>query len=194
MKFSQLVATVMCLIPALVFAHPAEDLVKQVTEDLITVLEDPAARNDKKLVREAVDRDVLPHIDFELMTKLTVGTHWKTADAGQRESLVGEFRDLLLNTYASALDAYSGQSLEFLPYEEGSRDDRAEVKTLFLNPAATQNIPVDYKLRKKGSWLIYDIEVENISLVRGYESEFASQIKKGGIDGLINALRSKNGK
>lgn len=197
MKIIRLVLTLVCLLPTLVIAHPAEDLVKRVTEDLLAVLDSPEAKKDKSVVRTAVDKEVLPHIDFELMTKLTVNKHWKTANAEQRQSLVSEFRDLLLNTYTKAFDEYSGQTLEFLPYQENeSRPDRAEVKTLFMDPGASADIPVDYKLRKQkesGAWVIYDIEVENISLVRGFKSDFINQIQKGGIDSLIDALRKKNG-
>ena len=99
----------------------------------------------------------------------------------------------MLGTYTRALDEYSGQSLEFLPFEAGSREDRAEVKTLFKDPGASAPIPIDYKLHnKQGPWMIYDIKVEQVSLVLGYKSEFGSQIQKGGVEGLIQALKEKN--
>jgi phospholipid transport system substrate-binding protein len=180
-------------LPGLVFAHPALDLVRQVTDKFITALESPEAKGNQEFIKAAVDRDVLPHIDFESMTKLTVGKAWKEASAEQRESLLSEFRTFLLGTYTRALDEYSGQSLDFLPFEAGKRDDRAEVKTLFKDPGASAAIPIDYKLHnKKGPWMIYDIKVEQVSLVLGYKSEFGSQIAKGGVDGLIKALQEKN--
>jgi len=191
-KHFHVVLVLLMALPVLVQAHPAEDLIKKLTIDLIAVLEDPDAGADSELVRDSINADVLPHIDFTLMTKLTVGKHWKTASKEQQQQLVGEFRELLLNTYTKALDEYAGQSLEFLPYRPGQREDRAVVKTLFKDPGASVDIPVDYKLRKKDDWLIYDIEVENISLVLGYRSEFASQIKNNGIAGLISALKAKN--
>ena len=82
--------------------------------------------------------------------------------------------------------------MEFLPFNEGQTDKLAVVKTLLKDPAASTVIPIDYKLRKKDSWLIYDIAVHNSSLVLNYKSEFGSEIKKGGIGGLIEALRKKN--
>lgn len=180
-------------LPGVLVAHPAHDLVKGVTEKFIATLASPEAKSDKAFVKTAVDRDVLPHIDFESMTKLTVGKAWKDASAEQRDTLVSEFRTFLLGTYTTALDQYSGQSLEFLPYEAGKRDDRAEVRTLFKDPAASSPIPIDYKLHNKnGPWMIYDIKVEQVSLVLGYRSEFGAQIDKGGIDGLINVLKEKN--
>lgn len=187
------IALIAMALPNTLLAHPAQDLVEQVTEKLITVLDSPKAKSDSEFVRTAVNSDVLPHIDFESMTKLTVGKAWKSASAEQRIDLVDAFRDFLLNTYTSALTQYSGQSMEFLPYAAGKRDDRAEVKTLFKDPGASASIPIDYKLHnKKGPWMIYDIKVEQVSLVLGYKSEFSSLISKGGVDGLIKALQEKN--
>lgn len=180
-------------LPGLSLAHPAHDLVREVTENFIAELEKPEAQGDKAYIESAVNRDVLPHIDFESMTKLTVGKAWKSASEAQRESLVSEFRTFLLGTYTTALGQYSGQALEFLPYEAGTRDDRAEVRSLFKDPAASEPIPIDYKLHNKnGPWMIYDIKVEQVSLVLGYRSEFGAQIEKGGIDGLIDVLKKKN--
>ena len=82
--------------------------------------------------------------------------------------------------------------MEFLPFSEGKTDKLAVVKTKLKDGDAGSAIPIDYKLRKKDSWLIYDIAVHNSSLVLNYKSEFGSEIKKGGIDGLIKALQKKN--
>ncbi len=177
-----------------VLAHPAQDLVKGVTENFIAALESTEAKADKSFIRTAINRDVVPHIDFESMTKLTVGGKaWKNATDDQKTTLVDEFRKFLLNTYTNALDEYTGQTMEFLPYKAGKREDRAEVKTLFNDAGASAKIPIDYKLHnKQGPWMIYDIKVEQVSLVLGYKSEFSNQIKKGGLDGLIEALKEKN--
>lgn len=187
------VTVFLATLPGVLLAHPAQDLVQEVTENFIAALASPEAKSDKQFIQSAIDSDVVPHIDFESMTKLTVGKAWKSASAEQRTTLVDEFRRFLLGTYTTALDQYSGQSLEFLPYEAGKRDDRAEVRTLFKDPGASTPIPIDYKLHNRnGPWMIYDIKVEQVSLVLGYRSEFGAQIEKGGIDGLINVLKEKN--
>ena len=187
------VALIAIMLPNTLLAHPAQDLVEQVTQKLLIALDSPEAKSDSEFLRSQINTDVLPHIDFESMTKLTVGKAWKSANAEQRTDLVTEFRDFLLNTYTSALNEYSGQTMEFLPYGAGKREERAEVKTLFKDKGASASIPVDYKLHNKnGPWMIYDIRVEQVSLVLGYKSEFSSLISKGGVDGLINALQEKN--
>ncbi len=196
MKFVRALLLVAGLLPAVVLAHPAEELVRKITGDMISALSSPEAKNDSNFVRSKIDTEVLPHIDFATMTKITLGANaWKGASAEERDALVSEFRELLLNTYTTALGEYSGQKLEILPHQATENDDRiAVVKTYFDD--ANVKIPVDYKLRTTKSepdnWLVYDIEVENVSLVKSYQSEFSSQIKQGGVSGLIDTLRAKN--
>jgi len=197
MTFFRTLIAVLVVVPSLALAHPAEDLIRDITGDLITALKSPEAKSNKDFVSATVDTDVLPHIDFSTMTKITLGAkHWKASSAEQRVQLVEEFKALLLSTYTTALDQYSGQKLTILPYQPSENDTKiAKVSTYFDD--AGVKIPVNYKLRTtkkdRNTWKVYDIEVENVSLVKSYQAEFSSQIKSSGVDGLIGALRSKNG-
>ena len=196
MKFLSTLLTLFLLTPSMAFAHPAEDLIREVTNDLIAALKSPAAESDETFVRKTIEADVLPHIDFVTMTKITLGAkQWKAATASQRDELVDEFSELLLNTYTAALDQYSGQKLEIKPYTPSDNDDKiAVINTLFDD--ANVKFPVDYKLKTskadRDTWKVYDIEVESVSLVKSYKAEFSSQIQSAGVDGLIEALRKKN--
>jgi len=196
MKFLRTLLMSLVLLPAVAFAHPAEDLVRQITGDLLGALNSPQAKSDQSFVRGKINTDVLPHIDFTTMTKITLGAkEWKKASKDQRRDLVGEFRELLLNTYTTALDQYSGQKLEIMAHTPTDNDDKiAVIKTIFDD--ANVKFPVDYKLKTskadRKTWKVYDIEVENVSLVKSYKAEFSSQIKKAGVDGLIKTLRAKN--
>ena len=196
MKFFRTLIAVIAMLPAVVLAHPAEDLIDNITSDLISALKSPKAKSDATFLRDTLNSDVLPHVDFTTMTKITLGVkHWKAASKEQRKELVKEFRELLLTTYMTALDQYSGQELTILPYSPGENDDKiALVKTVFDD--AGVKIPVDYKLRTtkadRNTWKVYDIEVESVSLVKSYKAEFSSQIKQAGVEGLIGTLREKN--
>ena len=198
MKFIRTILMTVLLLPATVMAHPAEDLIRQLTGDMISALNSPQAKADDNFVRARINSDILPHIDFTTMTKITLGSkEWKKASKDQRSVIVNEFRELLLNTYTAALDEYSGQTLEILPHQASENDDKiAVVKTVFDD--ANVKFPVDYKLKTtksdRNTWKVYDIEVENVSLVKSYKAEFSSQIKKSGLDGLIKTLRAKNDK
>ena len=136
-KFLKAVALCVALAPMALFAgHPAEDMVKKLTDDLLTTLQNPQSKVDEKFLSEALERDVLPHIDFDLMTKLAIGKNWKKSSKEQRSALVSEFRSLLVKTYTKALSEYSGQKQEFLPFKpDAKRDDRAVVCLLYTSPS-----------------------------------------------------------
>ena len=198
MKILRTLLLSFALLPAIALAHPAEDLVRQITTDVLDALKSPNAGSDASYVRGKVDTDVLPHIDFTTMTKLTLGSkQWKKASKEQRTELVDEFRQLLLNTYTAALDQYSGQTLEILPHTPSDNDDKiAVIRTVFDDSGS--RFSVHYKLRSlkadRNIWKVYDIEVDRVSLAKSYKAEFNSQIQDAGVDGLIKTLRDKNSK
>jgi len=175
--------------------HPAQTMVVDSTSQLIDVLKTEGERikNDKAFLDEQIVKYVVPYVDFGTMTKLAVGKSWKKADEQQRVDLVAEFKSLLLNTYTNALTEYSGESIAFEPFKPERRDDRAVVRSSFKQSSGS-TIPVLYKLRDKQGWLIYDIEVDQISLVTSYRTAFSSEIEKGGIDGLLKTMKDKNAK
>ena len=148
-------------------------------------------KSDPEFLNSQVEELVVPVIDFETMTKLAVGKFWRQADEAQQQELVSQFRQLLLNTYTGALTEYSGEAIEFQPFRPESREDRAVVRSVF-NQAAGGSVPIQYKLRDKDGWLIYDIEVNNVSLVTSYRTAFANEIDQGGIDGLLSTLKERN--
>lgn len=173
--------------------HPAQTMVVNSTSQLIDILKNESDRikSDKAYLDEQIDKLVVPYVDFNTMTKLAVGKSWKIADAQQRVDLVAEFKALLLNTYTNALTEYSGESIDFEDFKPERRDDRAVVRSTF-NQSSGSSVPVLYKLREKDGWLIYDIEVDQISLVTSYRTAFSSEIEKGGIEGLLKTMKDKN--
>lgn len=183
----------MALVATAADDHPAQTMVIDSTTQLIDVLKTQGDRikNDKAFLDEQVNKFVVPFVDFKTMTKLAVGKSWKQADAQQRVDLVDEFKALLLNTYTNALTEYSGESIDFEDFKPERRDDRAVVRSTFKQ-ASGNSVPVLYKLRDKDGWLIYDIEVDQISLVTSYRTAFSSEIEKGGIDGLLKTMKDKN--
>ena len=180
-------------VPALAADHPAQTLVVDSTTEMLEVLRNEGDRvaADPAYLAVKVEEIVVPHLDFNTMTKLAVGKFWRQADAGQKTELVTEFKTLLLNTYTSALTEYSGGTIEFEPFRPEQRDDRAVVRSVF-DQSGGQAVPVVYKLRERDGWSIYDIEVDGLSLVTSYRTAFASEIRKGGVDGLLGTLKKRN--
>ncbi|MCB1756196.1 MAG: ABC transporter substrate-binding protein [Gammaproteobacteria bacterium] len=185
---------VMLMFTSLAFAHPAQDLVESSTREVMDILtqEKEKLENDPVALKSLVDEKIIPHLDFEAMTALSLGKNWREATPEQRNELVTEFKELLLNTYMSALTLYTGQEMEFKPFIPEKRDDRAIVRAVFLQPG-NKGVPVNYKLRLKDEqWKIYDIDVNNINLVSTYRSTFAQRVAQVGIDGLIKEIKEKN--
>lgn len=198
-KIKQLIASGLLSVLALTALaaddHPAQTLVVDSTTKLIGVLKSEGERikTDQEYLDAQISTYVVPNVDFNTMTKLAVGKSWRKADENQKVELVNEFTSLLLNTYTNALTEYSGESINFQPFKPEKRDDRAVVRSVFKQ-ANGSTIPVLYKLRDKEGWLIYDIEVDQISLVTSYRTAFSNEIEKGGIDGLLKTMKDKNDK
>ena len=170
-------------------------LIKTTVRDVLEIV-----RNDKELrsgnqkkMLELVDAKVLPHFNFEHMTKLAVGKSWRTATAEQKKSLMSEFRILLVRTYTKAFTSYRDQIVEVKPFKMDPAATEVTVKTAIVKPGSQQPILVDYDMEKMpDGWKVYDLTVEGVSLVTSYRGTFADQIQQVGIDGLIKTLVDKN--
>ena len=189
------VALAMSSLVATAADHPAQALVEESITGMLDVLKNDGERikTDEEYLQAKIDELIVPHLDFNTMTKLAVSKFWRRADAEQKVELVTEFKMLLLNTYTGALNLYSGEAIAFEPFRPESRDDRAVVRSTF-SQSGGDDVPVNYKLRDNDGWSIYDIEVNQISLVTSYRAAFANEIEKGGIAGLINTLKERNEK
>lgn len=136
---------------------------------------------------------VIPHFDFVSMSKWVLGrTNWKSANTGQREKFVGEFRTLLVRTYAKALLEYSNQEITYFPIENNPDSNIVVVKTEISQPG-TKPIPINYSMHASGGeWKVIDVVVDGISLVATYRGSFASEIRENGLDVLITKLAERN--
>jgi phospholipid transport system substrate-binding protein len=189
---SALLATSAVLSPASAASNTPDELVRQVVEQTLTDLRDNKEKIKEQGVFEFVNQRLLPHFDFEYMSQLVVGRHWRKASAQQRSDFSDQFKTLLIKTYAGALESYTDEVVEILPYRAGSDPEDATVSTEIV-PKAGPAIPIDYSLHKKeGNWIVYDVSVDGLSLVTNYRRSFGKKIKSEGIDDLIADLTSKN--
>jgi len=170
-------------------------LAKRVTDEVIAVLradKDIQAGNTKKVL-DLVEAKIVPHFNFSRMTRLAVGAPWRQASAAQQQSLTNEFRTLLVNTYTTAFTQYRDQVIEYRPFKMASGDTDVVVRSLIKQKTGADPIDINYSMEKvDGAWKVYDVVIAGVSLVQNYRSTFASEIQKGGVDGLIAALAAKN--
>ena len=185
----------MLLAPALAAAQEAPDaLVRRVTDEVLTVIradKDIQSGNVNK-VAQVAEQKVLPHFDFERMTRLAVGRNWAQASPEQKQSLIKEFRTMLVRTYSSSLAQYRNQQIDVKPAKVGAADKDAMVKTAVVQQGGPP-IPIDYAMEKTDAgWKVYDVVIDGASLVTTYRGTFNDQVQKGGIDGLIKTLQDRN--
>ncbi len=172
-----------------------DTLARNVTNDVLRIVrqdKDIASGNTSK-VNALVEQKILPLFNFKHMTQLAVAKHWPRATPEQQESLTDQFRGMLVRTYASSLTSVADYKIEFKPFRSTPGDTEVTVSTEVSKPGAPP-IPIDYRLEKtdNNGWKVFDVIVDNVSLVTVYRSSFNSEVRKGGVDGLIAALERRN--
>lgn len=173
----------------------ASRVVESTSERMLSALKSQrsAIKSNPAKIYGLVDRILVPKFDFNMITKAAVGKHWSEATPAQKKALTEGFQQVLIRTYAKALLNYSGEEIRYLPEKPG-RSGTVVVPTE-VSEAGAKPIPIDYKLHNRsGGWKVYDVKIDNVSLVSNYRSSFNSQIRKDGIDGLIKRLDEMNAK
>jgi phospholipid transport system substrate-binding protein len=173
---------------------PPDELVKKVMLDIQNVIvsdKEIKGGNREKSIR-LIEEKALPHFDQRGMTALAVGVNWRKATPEQKERLVQEFRTLILRTYASSISAFADQKFEFRPVKLAPEDTETTVPVRIVQ-SGSQPVLVEYDMEKKADgWKCYDVRIAGVSLVINYRTEFGILVRDKGIDGLIDALTTKN--
>jgi phospholipid transport system substrate-binding protein len=159
-------------------------------DKLFKVLQDETLKGVEKseLRHERIAEVVFMQFDMRRMAKLSLGRGWRNLNEAERDHFVDLFRKLLAKSYVATIDGYSGERLSYI--KEIIRGNKAEVRTLVIGNG--KEIPLSYKLKLNNSrWLIYDVIIENVSLVRNYRSQFDPIMKKEGFAGLVKRLEKK---
>lgn len=184
------------LVVAVAQAHAdgtADVLVRQISVEVIeTAKSDKAIQGgDLARISALVESKVMPHVNFEVVTRSAVGPQWRSATPEQRGKLQAEFKTLLVRVYAGAISQLRDQTVEItktLPVPGGSQ---VVVQTEVRGKG--EPIKLDYRMDKVAeSWKIIDVNVGGLWLVQNYRSQFAQELGKGGIDGLIATLVERN--
>ncbi len=172
-------------------------LVKQASDDMLKALKDNEAEleTNPDKIYDLVESILMPHFDFEKMSKLALGKNWRVANDEQRVRFIEEFRLLLIRTYATAMLEYTDEEIHFLPFRDDLSRKRVNVPMEVLQPAGP-SIPMALSLyqNKDDAWKVYDVKIDGISLVTNYRSSFANEIRNGGMEQLINNLAERNAK
>jgi phospholipid transport system substrate-binding protein len=172
--------------PQRIIQHVSDGLMRVLREDRNLLATDPG------YVYRLVDELFLPHVDVPRVSALALGSYWRDATSEQRRVFQAEFKRLLIQTYASALDSLSAWEIRFLPMQLEPGTTRTLVRTEIQQPGG-QPVRVDYRMAfSDGRWRAYDVAVQEISLLASYRSQFAAVAQRHGIDGLLRELTARN--
>ena len=183
------------LAPVAAFAQSEapDALVKRISSDVLdTIKGDPALKGgDMARINALVNEKVMPHVNFRRMTSAAVGPAWRKATEAQRESLLKEFKSLLIRTYAGALSQVSDQTISVKPLRAAAGDTDVLVRTEVNGKG--EPVQLDFRLEKDANgWKIYNFNVLGVWLVETYRNQFGEEINKSGIDGLIQSLAARS--
>lgn len=191
-----IVIFVMALIwqPSLAGDSEPQKLITTTADNVLNIIKARQAefKEEPAKLFAMVDEKVLPHFDFERMTELALGRYKRKLTDQEKPLLIQEFRHLLVRTYGKALLEYNDQVIKYLPMRGSVAKGEVTVRTEIEQKGGFP-IPLNYSLYKKDEgWKVYDITVDNISLVTNYRSSFARKIKDSGVGGLIKSLQTRN--
>jgi phospholipid transport system substrate-binding protein len=173
-----------------VWASVPGDQVKATIDKVMEVLRDPTLQGSGKKSerREKLRQIVLPRFDFAEMAKRALGSNWNRYPDQQRE-FVTAFTQLLEETYADQIEAANGDKVVYL--SERTDKDYAEVATKFIS-AKGEETSMTYKLHPvESDWKVYDIVVENVSVVNNYRAQFNRVLSNASLDELIKRMKEK---
>lgn len=164
--------------------------VKDAVDEIISILQDeklavPARRAERK---QRVVAIVEKKFDFRDMSMRALAKHWRDRTPEEQDRFVFLFKTLLENTYIAKIETYSGEKVVF------KKTDRQGNKAVVYTDLVRKKVetPVNYKLKSNDDhWLVYDVEVEGVSLVNNYRTQFASILNKENFAGLIARLEEK---
>ncbi len=157
----------------------------------LDVLKDPELKKPgrEEERRQKVIKLAFGQFDMPRMAMLSLGRGWKKLSPEERREFTGLFKELLTKSYISMIDNYSGEKVVFT--REEVRGKKAEVRSKVIS--SNRETPIFYRLKLEpdGRWLIYDVIIENVSLVRNYRSQFAPLMRKEGYAGLRQQMLKK---
>ena len=171
--------------PAL--AGPPTDQLREYSDQVIKVLDDPALRVQDR--RAAVRKIANQIFDLGETARRALARHWQARTPAEREEFTLLFADLLERTYIARIDQYGGERINYVG--EAIDGDRATVRAKVFTKKGTE-VPVESRMLLRGErWLIYDVLIENVSLIANYRAQFDKIVRTTSYEELVRRLKHK---
>ena len=173
------------------YAGAPLDMVQANVNKVLDVLRDPnlkgeAAKGAKKEKLEVIYEQMFDGVELSMRT---MGGNWKKLNPAQQKEFTLLYRQILEKAYIDKILSYTNEKIVF-PKESMLSNSQAEVQTNVIT--SSKEIPISYRvILKNGTWKVYDVVIENVSLVQNYRSQFNSILAKNTPDQLLETLRKK---
>jgi phospholipid transport system substrate-binding protein len=196
MKLFKSAALVFCILCFVFPAHhalasPARDQLQTTIDKLLEILKDPSLKGEEHTEqrRDALRKVIRERFSQTKMAQLTLGRHWRKRTREEKKQFAELFGKLLEKTYISKVEAYTDEKVVFV--KEFVKKRKAQIYTKVVTD--TVEIPIDYRMfrKKDGTWMVYDIVIEGVSLVGNYRSQFDQSLQKGSYEDLVRDLKTK---
>jgi phospholipid transport system substrate-binding protein len=165
--------------------------IQATVEKILAVVKNPDLKPEakKEQRRAQLRRIIYPKFDFEEMAKRSLGSEWQRRSREEQQEFTKVFTGLLEDRYLDQIESYDGEKFRYL--RETQDQQSAEVDTTVVNKKG-QEFSINYKLHRVGEdWRVYDVVIENISLVNNYRSQFNRVLTKSSFDQLVSAIKEK---
>jgi len=190
-------AAVALIAPTLAFAAPTppDQLAKQTVQKVLSDMNGQRAelRNDPQKLYNLIDKDLIPLIDLPYMSQLVLGQYWRQASPEQRDRFQTAFKNMLIRTYGSALLGFNDDvDIEYLPVRAAQGAEDVTFNAIVKGDGSGQDTPISLKLHQvNDTWRVYDGSVGNLSFVTNYRGQFNSQIRRNGLESLIDKMEQR---
>jgi phospholipid transport system substrate-binding protein len=167
------------------------DQVRATVNRVLMILKDPALNSAgaKEARRAELSKAILPRFDFEEMAKRSLGAEWRRRTPAEQKEFARLITALLKDSYVDSIESYRGEKVV---YRGESQDgDYADVGTKMIDKRG-QEFAIGYRLNLKGSeWKVYDVIIENISIVNNYRSQFQRILSGSSFAELLRRVGNK---
>lgn len=165
--------------------------IKSTVDQVVKLLTDPRLKGDatKEERRKLLRKAIFSRFDFQEMAQRSLGAHWRRRTPEEQKEFVRIFTYLLEKAYVDRIESYTNETFLYT----GERIERgyAEVSSKVATSKG-EEFKIDYRLHRAGNeWKIYDVAVEDISLVNNYRSQFNRVINNSSYEELVLRMKQK---
>lgn len=172
-------------------ADSAVPMLQGAADQIISTLKtnQPKLKSDHTIIYRPVKQYLLPHVDVTGMSRSVLGRNaWNKATAAEKAEFTRAFTELVIRTYATPLAEYSGETIVFSPQQ--SADAHFARVNSVIKRNNGQTIPLSYALvSKDGTWKVYDLSVEGVSLLQSFRNQFGQFLQNSDIQSLISQMK-----